>query len=1035
MASKIINMEISLQGSEEIRKNLEALASAGEKAFEQISKSADKVELDKLSASSETAAGGLAKVGDAGQKTSEQLDKVQQSTDKASDSMSKLSESLQAAKEAAGLIKELIGIGIEIEKAVTKTNILTNVLKELAKQAIHVPQAFALLNPTLATTAVVLGTTAVVTVAAAKGLEALGKAALAAAGPYDKLNHDLQMLAQSSGQSFESLQRGEALFAQLGIKAEEFRSIVGKVAAELEKTDVGDALKKSQDSIVEANKKVLEAEKAIIEQRLQGRQVFLVGEDERMGQRVVDLARLKQIQAELNSETDKARALEDALLAARQKAAEAAANSLSKVLEQVKAIEAGQKGITFDSLVTAETKIKAVAISMKQATDAGQNAGQVLVAFLAAADKASAIQIGKQFGLNEEQVDRIQRLSGHLKTVDEIWRRIQGAGVLIPPEAAAALEKMRTQTQETERAWTRLQQALESSIFARVGAEIISTTGNIKAAVFDLAASMIEALNRVPDNVMKAWQVWANGIEALIRDIGAAAVGVAATIAQAFAGITFGDVSAKFAEVARSLRTTQQELSQSADEFRAKGIAAWNSIGENASQNAAKVTQATQTITTAMQQVGQGLVGLQAQKNLLQQFGGNALEAAQKFDQLRNAVSVMAGGPVTVDAYRLALQAMNGDAAKATQLLNELAGTAQAVGQAASAVQPLTGSVAQVGQAAQSSTTALQAVGPAAEQAAAKGAAAFDDMAAAIRKSASTILQELTQMNNPPASGREIRGREITGRQVFARGGMVGGRGSGTSDSNLAWLSRGEFVMPARAVGQPGVLALLEALRRSGGLPAYADGGLAGLTRLPAGTSLGVMDSVRRTIIAMGHEIAGMTLAVINPMQSVMQTIDRTMQTFSDTSERLIDMTVQMDNLLSDFLERVTGHARGGLLGGRGSGTSDSNLAWVSRGEHVMPAAAVSQPGVLAFLEALRRSGGDLSWVLDHLGRFAAGGLVTMPALAGGGLGSMNHVTIQFPGLAPISGLRASSDVVDELQRAAAMAQVRSGGRKPSRYT
>ena len=59
-----------------------------------------------------------------------------------------------------------------------------------------------------------------------------------------------------------------------------------------------------------------------------------------------------------------------------------------------------------------------------------------------------------------------------------------------------------------------------------------------------------------------------------------------------------------------------------------------------------------------------------------------------------------------------------------------------------------------------------------------------------------------------------------------------------------------------------------------------------------------------------------------------------------------------------------------------------------------------------------------------------------IPALAGGGaIGGMSHVTIAFPGLPEISGLRASSAVVEELQRAAAMAQVRSGGRKPSRYS
>jgi virulence-associated protein VapD len=132
----------------------------------------------------------------------------------------------------------------------------------------------------------------------------------------------------------------------------------------------------------------------------------------------------------------------------------------------------------------------------------------------------------------------------------------------------------------------------------------------------------------------------------------------------------------------------------------------------------------------------------------------------------------------------------------------------------------------------------------------------------------------------------------------------------------------------------------------------------------------------------------------------------------------------------------VPGIAGGGVIGGRGTGTSDSNLAWVSRGEHIMPARAVAQPGVLAFLEALRRSGGNLSHVLDGMGRFALGGLVPRPAFAGGGaVGSMSHVTIQFPGLQPIGGLRASAEVVDQLQKAAALAQIRSGGRKPSRYS
>jgi hypothetical protein len=68
------------------------------------------------------------------------------------------------------------------------------------------------------------------------------------------------------------------------------------------------------------------------------------------------------------------------------------------------------------------------------------------------------------------------------------------------------------------------------------------------------------------------------------------------------------------------------------------------------------------------------------------------------------------------------------------------------------------------------------------------------------------------------------------------------------------------------------------------------------------------------------------------------------------------------------------------------------------------------------------------------MGHFALGGLVGAPSFASGGNVGMSHVTIAFPGLAPIGGLRASAAVVDELRHAAAMAQVRSGGRKPSRY-
>jgi hypothetical protein len=128
--------------------------------------------------------------------------------------------------------------------------------------------------------------------------------------------------------------------------------------------------------------------------------------------------------------------------------------------------------------------------------------------------------------------------------------------------------------------------------------------------------------------------------------------------------------------------------------------------------------------------------------------------------------------------------------------------------------------------------------------------------------------------------------------------------------------------------------------------------------------------------------------------------------------------------------------ASGGVIGGRGTGTSDSNLAWVSRGEHIMPARAVAQPGVLAFLEALRRNGGNLSRVLDGMGRFALGGVVPQmqlrPAFANGGLVEGRRVlNLNIEGRS-FAGLSVPESTAQALERFAVHSQIASTGRKPS---
>jgi hypothetical protein len=243
--------------------------------------------------------------------------------------------------------------------------------------------------------------------------------------------------------------------------------------------------------------------------------------------------------------------------------------------------------------------------------------------------------------------------------------------------------------------------------------------------------------------------------------------------------------------------------------------------------------------------------------------------------------------------------------------------------------------------------------------------------------------------------------------------------------------------MPAHVVQQPGVLGFLESLRRRGGIPAYQGGGQVtlgpGFGRL-IGEFLNVVD---HGISKLGEAVE----AIGQAMTELIQSHSAKLRGVQDSLLEVRDNLAKMSNDLS-MLQQATKGARGGLLGGRGTGTSDSNLAWVSRGEYITPAYAVAQPGVLAFLEALRRSGGNLSAVLESMGRFAFGGLVTRPALAfaargglvGSGssrdLGTLRLVTDE----GTVTGL-ADARIVEALRRQAALGQVRSGGRKPSRYS
>lgn len=117
---------------------------------------------------------------------------------------------------------------------------------------------------------------------------------------------------------------------------------------------------------------------------------------------------------------------------------------------------------------------------------------------------------------------------------------------------------------------------------------------------------------------------------------------------------------------------------------------------------------------------------------------------------------------------------------------------------------------------------------------------AFRDMALAIiadlKRMAAQLLATAIMKK---IAGMFSDGGQVGGAEKKATGGVLGGIGTGTSDSNLAWFSRGEYLVRAAVVREPGVLRHLEDLNRRGvqalvttpvlieaPAPRFADGGL-----------------------------------------------------------------------------------------------------------------------------------------------------------------------------------------------------------------
>jgi hypothetical protein len=239
------------------------------------------------------------------------------------------------------------------------------------------------------------------------------------------------------------------------------------------------------------------------------------------------------------------------------------------------------------------------------------------------------------------------------------------------------------------------------------------------------------------------------------------------------------------------------------------------------------------------------------------------------------------------------------------------------------------------------------------------GVAAWNAITQAIQGAIDAVAKFIGLAPSTPAAPATGGG----GAPGLARGGRIHGRGSGTSDSILARLSAGEYVVPARVVAQPGVLALLELLRRRGGLPGYAAGG-----------------QVSREL---GTQASTIAQAALDMEQSMVGVIDQISNATRTLGDRLATSVASLTNM-ADHLAEI-GLRHGGLVG--------------------LP---------------------------------TIGSLVPRPAFARGGAVDAAHrnlgtLTLHMPDGTTVTGL-TDQRIAEALGRAAVKSQVRSGGRKPTRY-
>lgn len=1018
MAEKL-RIEIGLDGGREVQQQLDQIGQAGEDSFKQIETAADQVDFQKLTDASKEVSDAINKIGDDAnfQQLIEAINNLGTTLNKVSDEFKQASESSQQFANANQQVKEkssetttelirtgaaVASLGGKVVETVSQHELLLGALGLYVGRGAAARIAFSALTAVLATTAGRLTLIGTAIFVAAKSIEAIGGSIAGSIDNWNKLSNTLGTLSENTGIAFDQLQRGKDAFDLLGVSAESFNSAMVKVGETLRTLDVGKELAGSAKQFQDAVRASLDAEKSLLE--IQVEQGKAANES---------AAKLRIAQIEAIQDVLKLRDAQQKAAEAQDKIAEAAANNLGKVADQIHGIIDAQRGVSvvFDPLVKSETILKAFNIVLKETADAGGKASDAILQFIARADKLQALQVGKAFGLTDADVERIRLLNGTLSSTDEILKRLSAAGVAISPSLSASAKDLQIAVAQVEQSWVRLEKAWESSIFVETANRITARLKGLESDFINFAARVLEELtfenlsNRFQQGLDALKAIWFSVWEDIARGVAAIIEKIPGLSGAADALRQEADVLHKIVEdAANDFADIQEKIANSADNSNKLIARIRPDTGlDVAAEAAERFRKKLEEVDKKIQESRDNIAKIQG--NAFEKLSQNAEQAADSIKKIedrladlqrsitqqglqKGIIDPMTGGPVAgmeeaFDAlqqqrFRANRQAQEQEdevrrreAERADEIKRQLAEQLQKETEKLATLQKqhevLTGQ-----------TEAVNALSEAIKQ----QTEALKQQTEELQKQSELQKQQTIELpevkvgaDSPFKQFTDAAQKAIDDiKQLF----------SGLGESLTSAIQGIDF----NAVFQP----LLDAAKEAFDLitRSFAE---------PFDTS-GLISSIQQVI----DKFLEMILAANKATEAAQAAVDATSgSTLFGGGE-------------GGSAERA---AQGGLLRGRPG--IDTNLAWFTAGEFVMRRDAVQKWGV-AFMQAINAG-------INPLGstpRFAAGGLVSS---------AMSNVTIQFPGLPLISGLKASTDTVNELKRAAAMAQVRSGGRKPTRYS